>query len=40
VELDAVTENRVHGLVEGYGNTLNKLAVMKEDMHNDHDRTG
>jgi hypothetical protein len=40
VEFDAVTENMVHGQVEGYRNTSNKLAIMKEDTHNDHGRTG
>lgn len=39
VELDAVTENRVHGLVEGHENTSDKVPVVKEDAHDDHGRT-
>jgi hypothetical protein len=31
VELDAVTENMVHDLVEGHENTPDKVAVVKED---------
>jgi hypothetical protein len=39
VDLDAVMNNRVHGSIEGYKNALNKLVVMKEDTHNDPNRT-
>jgi hypothetical protein len=34
VELDAVTKDRVHGLIEGHENALDKLVVVKEDEHN------
>jgi hypothetical protein len=30
VELDAVTKNRVHGLIEGHENTPDKVAVVKD----------
>jgi hypothetical protein len=33
VELDAVMENRVHDLVEGHKNTMDKVVVVKEDTH-------
>jgi hypothetical protein len=36
VELDAVMENMVHGLIEGHENTPDKVAVVKEDTHNDY----
>jgi hypothetical protein len=39
VELDAVTENRVHGLIKGQENTPNKVAVVK-DTHNDNTGIG
>jgi hypothetical protein len=35
VDLNAVTKNKVHGLIEGYKDAPNKLAIMKEDTHND-----
>jgi hypothetical protein len=31
VELDAVTKNMVHDLIKGQENTLDKVAIMKED---------
>jgi hypothetical protein len=40
VELDAITENRVHDLVEGHENTPDEVAVKKEDAHNDPDGSG
>lgn len=40
VELDAVIENKVHGLIGGHENTSDKVPVVKEDAHNDHGRTG
>jgi hypothetical protein len=40
VELDAVSENKLHSLVEGHENALDKVVVVKEDAHNDHNRTG
>jgi hypothetical protein len=39
VDLDAVTKNRVHGLIKGHKVTLDKLVVVKGDMHNGHDGT-
>jgi hypothetical protein len=39
VELDAVTENRVHGLIKGQENTSNKVAVVK-DTHSDNTGIG
>jgi hypothetical protein len=39
VELDAVTKNRVHGMIEEHENTPDKMVVVK-DTHNDHGRTG
>jgi hypothetical protein len=39
VELDTVTKDRIHGLIEGHENALDKLVVMKEDTHTDHGRT-
>jgi hypothetical protein len=35
MELDAVMENRVHGLIEGHENTPYMVAIVKEDTHND-----
>jgi hypothetical protein len=35
VDLDAVTENRVHGSIKGHEGAPVKLAVVKEDVHND-----
>jgi hypothetical protein len=35
VDLNAITKNKVHGLIEGYKDAPNKLAIVKEDAHND-----
>lgn len=40
MELDVVMENRVNGLIKGQENTLDKVAVVKEDTHNDNTETG
>jgi hypothetical protein len=39
VELDAITKDRIHGLIEGHENAPGKLVVVKEDAHNDPDET-
>jgi hypothetical protein len=33
-------ENRVHGLVKRHENNPDKVVVVKEDVHNDHDGIG
>jgi hypothetical protein len=33
VELDAVTKDRIHGLIKGHENAPDKLAVVKGDTH-------
>jgi hypothetical protein len=40
VDLNAVTKNKVHGLTKGYKDAPNKLAIVKEDTHNDPFGTG
>jgi hypothetical protein len=40
VDLNAITKNKVHGLIEGYKDAPNKLAIVKEDAHNDPVRIG
>jgi hypothetical protein len=35
VDLNAITKKKVHGLIEGYKDAPNKLAIVKEDAHND-----
>jgi hypothetical protein len=39
VELYAVTENRVHGPIDGHENGADKLAIILEDTHSVPDRT-
>lgn len=33
MELDTITNNRVHGPIEGHENTPNKTVIVKKDMH-------
>jgi hypothetical protein len=40
VDLDAVTENRVHGPIKGHEGAPDNLDVVKEDTHNDPRGTG
>jgi hypothetical protein len=40
VELDPITENRVHGSIEGHKKALDSLTVVKSDAHNGHGDTG
>jgi hypothetical protein len=40
MELDAITDSRVHDMVEGHENTLDEVAVKKEDAHNDPSESG
>jgi hypothetical protein len=38
VKLDAVTENRAHGVIEGHEGASDKLVDMEEDVHNEGSR--
>jgi hypothetical protein len=40
VELDAVTKDMIHGLIDGHKNAPNNLTVVKGDAHNGHGETG
>jgi hypothetical protein len=40
VDLNTITKNKVHGLIEGYKDAPNKLAIVKEDAHNNPVRNG